>query len=160
MSAWLSVGTGGFRVVFGVADFGIVSSVVVRRPGKSRRESRSGRTIGPTRIQADRAPGSALRHRLLRSQAAADVPAYGLGPNRLFPQDLLQRLALPEFIDELVEIADLPHQRVLDFIHPDAAHHALDQRRVRVELRCFGGEGFEVVVRSDLPVKTLGAVSG
>src|SRR5690606_18709666 len=83
-----------------------------------------------------------------------------LGPNRLFPQDLLQRLALREFIDELVEIADLPHQRVLDLLHPDAAHHALDQGRIRVEFRRFGEEGFEIVVRSDLRAQTLGAVTG
>ena len=48
------------------------------------------------------------------------------------PQDLLHRLALGEFVDQLVELADLLHQRVLDRLDAHAADDALDQRRVRV----------------------------
>ncbi len=44
-----------------------------------------------------------------------------------FPQDLLRRLALGQFVDQLVQIADLPHERILDLLHLDAADHALDQ---------------------------------
>ena len=42
---------------------------------------------------------------------------------RLVPQDLLHRLALGELVHELVEVADLLHQRILDVLDPHPAHH-------------------------------------
>ena len=51
------------------------------------------------------------------------------------PQHLLHRLALGELVDELVEVADLLHQRVLDLLDADPAHRPGDQRGVRVERR-------------------------
>ena len=49
-------------------------------------------------------------------------------------QDLLHRLALGQLVDELVEVADLLHQRIVDVLDADAAHDPGDRRGVRVEL--------------------------
>lgn len=39
---------------------------------------------------------------------------------------------------------------MLDFLDPNAAHHAFDQRDIRIHLRCVAKESLEVVFRSDL----------
>src|SRR3546814_18466587 len=71
----------------------------------------------------------------------------GGGRNRsppLSPQYLRHRLPLGEFVDQLVEIAQLAHQRLFDSLDTDAANHPRDQRPRRVELR---GRGKEVLER-------------
>ena len=67
------------------------------------------------------------------------------------PQDLLHRPAPGELVDQLVQVADLPHQRVFDVLDPDAAHHARDQRAVRMQGRGLGKKGRDV----DLPLDLL-----
>ena len=44
----------------------------------------------------------------------------------LLPQDLLHRFALRQFIDQFVEIADLPHGWLLNVLYADAANHPFD----------------------------------
>src|SRR5690606_4320716 len=56
---------------------------------------------------------------------------------------LLHRLALRELVDQLVEIADLLHQRVLDLLDADPADDTLDQAAVRVD----PGSGEELLER-------------
>ena len=46
-------------------------------------------------------------------------------------------LTFRQLVDELVEVADLLHQRVVDLLDTDAAHDTFDARSVRVELRAF-----------------------
>ena len=36
-------------------------------------------------------------------------------------QELFHRLALGQFVHQLVQITDVLHERVLDLLHPDAA---------------------------------------
>jgi hypothetical protein len=67
------------------------------------------------------------------------------------PQDLLHRLSLRQLVDELVEVADLSHQRVFNVFHAHAAHNALDQRAVRMDPGRLGEEGLEVALPFDLP---------
>src|SRR5262249_958492 len=62
----------------------------------------------------------------------------------LFAQNLLHGFALGELVDELVQIADFPHGFVLDFFHPNAADHACNQARVRLEARRLGIERLNV----------------
>ena len=63
----------------------------------------------------------------------------------LLPQDLLDSLAFGKFVDELVQVAYLLHQGVVDFFHAHAAHDAFDERGIGVNPRRLGKEGFEVV---------------
>src|SRR5262245_44261865 len=53
----------------------------------------------------------------------------------LFAEDLFHRLALGEFVDEFVEVADLAHHRLLNLLHADAAYDAGDHKAGRVHLR-------------------------
>jgi hypothetical protein len=53
---------------------------------------------------------------------------------RLFAEDIFHRLALSEFVDEFVEVADLAHHRLLNLLHADAAYDAGDQKARRVHL--------------------------
>lgn len=56
------------------------------------------------------------------------------GPSRLSAaQDLRQRFALCEFVDELVQPADLLHQRILNRLHPHTARLPGDLLGLRVE---------------------------
>lgn len=50
-------------------------------------------------------------------------------------QDLLQRLTPREFVYELVEVADLSHQWVVDLLYLHSAHDACDERGIRVQRR-------------------------
>ena len=68
----------------------------------------------------------------------------------LRPQDLRHGLAFGEFVDELVEAADLPHQRIIDLFDAHAADESIDQRGVRVERGRLRVEGLEIVARGDL----------
>ena len=48
------------------------------------------------------------------------------------PQYLLHLLAPRQLVDELVQVADLTHQRILDLLDPDAADQAFDLGARRV----------------------------
>ena len=50
----------------------------------------------------------------------------------LLPQNLVHRFSFGELINQFVQIAYLLHQRILDFFHAHTAHHAFDQRAVRM----------------------------
>jgi hypothetical protein len=68
-------------------------------------------------------------------------------------------LAPGEFVDELVEVADLPHQRVRDLFHAQAAHDARDEPDVRVHPGRAGEEHLEVDLVLDRLPKLLTAVA-
>lgn len=72
---------------------------------------------------------------------------------KLLPQDFLHLFALREFVDQLVEIADLAHQRLLDLFDPHAADNALDQFPRRIEFRRLGEEGLEVGLLFDMRIE-------
>ena len=63
----------------------------------------------------------------------------------LLPQNLFHRFSFGEFIDQFVQIADLLHQRVFDFLHANAAHDAFDQRPVWIQGWRLGEKGFKVI---------------
>ena len=92
--------------------------------------------------------GGALPRRAARSSA------------RTGAQGLLHRLALREFVDELVHVADAAHQRIRDLFHPHAANRALDQRGIGVQARRLFEERREIVVEGDLLAQTFPAVPG
>src|SRR5688572_11210349 len=50
-------------------------------------------------------------------------------------EDLLHGLSSRELVDELVEVADLLHQRILDLLHPHPADDARDERGLGVDVR-------------------------
>src|SRR4051812_49412279 len=52
-----------------------------------------------------------------------------------FSQDLIHRLALCKLIDQLVEVANLLHQRIVDFLYADTAHDPLDERSIGMKGR-------------------------
>ena len=59
-------------------------------------------------------------------------PSMGLEFLCPLTQDLLHGLTLRQFIDELIQIADLLHQRVLDVFHAHTADKACNQWAVRI----------------------------
>ena len=69
----------------------------------------------------------------------------------LLPQYLLHRLAFCELIDQLVEIPYFLHQWIFYFFHANTAHHAFDQRTVRMDMRGLSKESFEIVFFFYLP---------
>ena len=72
-------------------------------------------------------------------------------------QNLLHGLALGQFVDQLVQVADLLHQRVLHLLYEDTAHDAFDQCRVRMDERRSTGLAQIRDTVSDLwPRPTLG----
>lgn len=83
----------------------------------------------------------------------------GSAPTSL-AQNLLQRLALGEPIDEFVEQADLLHQRVFHRFDPHAADPARDERTVWMHLRCLGEEVLEARLALDLPLQAGLVVAG
>src|SRR5688500_10365948 len=79
--------------------------------------------------------------------------------NESLPQYLIERFALCELINELVQIANLLQKRVLDFLHSNATHHAFDKRGIWIELWCLGEECLQVILRSDLTLQPFLAVT-
>src|SRR5215218_10486971 len=75
-------------------------------------------------------------------------------------EDLLHRLASGKLVDELVEVADLLHEWVLDFFYADAADHAGDELPRRVQRGSFGEEPLEVRALLQLRVEFALAVAG
>ena len=53
-----------------------------------------------------------------------DSPEKPTGLRIALPQDFFHRFSLGELIDELVQIANLSHQRLCDFFHANATDHA------------------------------------
>jgi hypothetical protein len=53
----------------------------------------------------------------------------------LVPQDLLDRLPFRKLVNQLVQVADLLHQRVIDLFNANTADDSLDQRTVRMQSR-------------------------
>src|SRR5690606_3266228 len=92
-----------------------------------------------------------------RSRCAGGAPRR---TSRRLPQDLRQLLPPGELVDQLVEVADVLHQRILDVFDPDAAHHALDQRAVRMERGCLVEEGAEVGLLVELLLEAVCVVAG
>src|SRR5262245_30323475 len=79
-----------------------------------------------------------LAERPPRSTTSKFASARGL-----FAEDLFHCLALGEFVDEFVEVADLAHHRLLNLLHTDAAYDAGDQKAKRVHPRRVCEEIFE-----------------
>lgn len=79
--------------------------------------------------------GVEVRRRLVRAAPFLALASAAVVLYALLPEDLLHRLSLRQFVDQLVEIADLPHQRVFHTLDAHAAHHAGNQRAVRVYRR-------------------------
>src|SRR5690606_33149361 len=75
-------------------------------------------------------------------------------------QDARQLLPARELIHQLVEPADLLHQRVLDLLDAYAADHALDEAHVGVHTRRLGEEGLEVGTVGDDLLELLLGVAG
>ena len=73
-----------------------------------------------------------------------------LKPGSSLPQNLVQCLSLCELINELVQVANLLHERVLNFLHANAAHHAFDERSIRIDPWRLGEESLQVVFGSYL----------
>src|SRR5262249_52869217 len=69
----------------------------------------------------------------------------------LSPQNFVQRLSFCEFIDQLVQLANLLHERVIDVFHANPAYHALDEGTVRVNGWSFGEESSEIDSLFNLP---------
>jgi hypothetical protein len=63
-----------------------------------------------------------------------------------------------QLVDQLVEIADLPHHRLLDILHPHPADHPRDRAPRRVHPRRPGEEGLEIRARFQLGRQRVGAV--
>ena len=78
--------------------------------------------------------------------AHTETPAASRTEQASGAQDLLHRPALRQLVHQLVEIADLLHQRIRHFFHAHAAHHALDQRALRVHRRRAGEELLEAAL--------------
>lgn len=43
----------------------------------------------------------------------------------LSSQNFLHRFPLCQLVDQLIQVSDFPHKRVLNLLHPDAADHTL-----------------------------------
>src|SRR5690606_16419302 len=79
---------------------------------------------------------------------------------RLFAEDLFHRLPLGELVNEFVEVAELAHQRLLNFLHADAAYNAGDQKARRVQLRRVREELLEARLLRKLGFQRGLAVAG
>ena len=78
----------------------------------------------------------------------------------LLPSDLLQGFAIGQFIDQLVQVTDLLHQRVCDLLHPAAADHPRDLYAPGIHPGCLTEESFKVDAFVDLLLEGLFGVSG
>src|SRR3546814_17526195 len=75
-----------------------------------------------------------------RRRYAPNTPRHITRNENPSPHDLLQRLPLRQFVDQLVHVPRLPDKRILDFFHAHATNHAFDQRAVWMTLRSLGKE--------------------
>src|SRR5262249_34792993 len=53
-------------------------------------------------------------------------------------------------INQLVQVANLPHEWVFNLFHPYATHHAFDKRSIWIKHWRFGKEGLKVAFKFDL----------
>jgi hypothetical protein len=72
-----------------------------------------------------------------------------------FSQDLVHRLSLGQLIDQLVQVTDFPHRRLLDILDPDAAYDAFDQGSQGIDERRLRKEGFKVRLLFQLSFQLL-----
>ena len=79
--------------------------------------------------------------------------------NDLLPQNLIHRLSFRELIDELVEVANLPHEWVFNRFHAYAAHNAFDKRSIWMKQWRVGKEGLKVAFKFDLALQFRLAVA-
>src|SRR5437773_282770 len=88
--------------------------------------------LRPIRLERSMPGENCTRNVGLKLPMRCRGPALPTEQNRkpLFAQNLLHGFALGKLVDELVQIADFPHGFVLDFFHPNAAHHAFNQAEV------------------------------
>jgi len=93
-------------------------------------DTNSRRPTNPVRPSATPCHRSGLRHKV---------------------HNLVHRLALGEFINQLVEVPNLAHQRVFDFLNPNATDNPFNERHLGVQCRRFGKEGREVILTPVLP---------
>ena len=70
-------------------------------------------------------------------------------------QDLLHLLALGQLFDELIQITDLAHQRLLHFLDLHPANGAADQLPRRVERGRLGEESREILSLSGYTLAKL-----
>ena len=75
-------------------------------------------------------------------------------------EDLLHRLASGKLVNELVEVADLLHERVPDLLYADAADHAGDELPRRIQRRSLGEEPLEVRALLQLRAELARAIAG
>src|SRR5690606_28672478 len=74
-------------------------------------------------------------------------------------QDLVHRLPLRELVDQLVEVADLAHERIFDLLHAHATDHAFDELARRVKLRGLVEEQLEILLLLQLALQLSLAVA-
>src|ERR1051326_375716 len=77
----------------------------------------------------------------------------------LLPQNLRQRFAFGQLIDQLVEPADFLHQWIFYLFHTDAAHHAFDERTIRVNGWRLRIEGFDITFLFELLAQACSGVA-
>ena len=134
-------------------------------PGSSTAVATRGR---PPRSRASRAGSWASTHERveLRGHAAA-VPRFGTR-NVSIPADTGRLIrcggcapwpSRSQLVDELVEVADLPHRRLLDGLHLDAADLAVINDRAGFGLGAFDEEVLDVVVVVQARAQLLVAVT-
>jgi hypothetical protein len=79
---------------------------------------------------------------------------YGfLWRNAFLPQYLIHRLAFRELINQLVEVANLPHEWGVNLFHAYAAHNAFDKRRIWMKQWRVGKEGLKIAFTFDLALQ-------
>lgn len=103
------------------------------------------------RSDRSRAP-RVLERRYLPSNLHPHPPEKSSGI--LLPQDFLHLLTFRQLINQLIQIADLLHQRILDRFDAHPAHHPLDQRAVRMDRWSLSKKGFKIVSLFDLFLQT------
>src|SRR5262245_44184423 len=81
-------------------------------------------------------------------------------PNVLLAQNFLHRFSFRELINQLVQIANFLHQRIVDFFNANAAHNAFDERTIWMNGRCLSKKGFEIVFFFDLLLQSLLGIAG
>src|SRR3954468_1207813 len=70
---------------------------------------------------------------------------------RLRSQDLVHGPALRQFIHQLVQVADVAHQRILDFLDSDAADDAGDLAGIWVQRRRSAEKGLAGLLSFNQP---------
>src|SRR5262249_4041058 len=93
--------------------------------------------------------GGGSTRRTSRTEAAAIRPRAQVGAEESLAQDLFHGPALGQLVDQLVHVADLPHQRVLDLFDANAADDPGDLAGVGIERWGLAEERLEVLLLLD-----------